>query len=523
MIGGFLGGLANAGGVVRGADEAQGEALRRALQQLAIRQYQQNQLQRQQQQQGEGALYRTLAQPGGLPQGMPSSQPGQVQQQPLAPPGPPQGPTMSPNLAGSGVNWQNENPAFQQRVSSMLAAAPPDIRNASAVDSGYRTNQQQADIYARSGQGTKFMAAPPGKSMHEQGMAADWTFKTPQADQWMHQNAGRFGLGFPLGARDPNHMQIDKQMSLPEPDAQAGTQLAGSIAQRVGPQASGLVDLQRLASALDKTAPGLPDHIKFNALMKLEPLLNQQSKAQLQEMWRELNFTEKQGEFRQREADRSADREFRQAQIGSMAEDRKARLEETRSRDEETKREHKAADEERTLRREQIGEQRKATAEAKTQKSKAEIDNLHFMAREAADLAEIAKTNPSVVGGRGLITRGYGTAKEIITGAPPEGQVEQESFKSRVEALQSRMSKEILGSRYFSGPALQRMQTLLPALNRFVAPTQAITAFQEIARQLDQAAGAAEGSGGTGSRPAAAPGLPDLRGISDEELLKRLQ
>jgi hypothetical protein len=84
------------------------------------------------------------------------------------------------------------------------------------------------------------------------------------------------------------------------------------------------------------------------------------------------------------------------------------------------------------------------------------------------------------------------------------------------------MSKEILGSKYFSAAARSRMETLLPALNRFVAPTQAITSFEEISRQLNQAADAMEKEPVEGAAPTA-PGAPDLSGMSNEELLKKLQ
>jgi hypothetical protein len=137
---------------------------------------------------------------------------------------------------------------------------------------------------------------------------------------------------------------------------------------------------------------------------------------------------------------------------------------------------------------------------------------MSFLAEEARDLAKIAREHPEVVGTRGTVTRAFGTAKELITGTAPEGQEMQERFKSRLETLQSRLSKQILGSRYFSAPVQQRMETLLPAGKRFTAPTEAIQAFEEIARQLDQSAKAA----GAQLRP------PGGGGTSDDDILKGL-
>lgn len=284
MIGGFLGGLANAGQVVRGADEAQNETLKRALIQLELRQAQQQDAALGLAGQalpyiGQGG---DMAQ-GGLPQGMPSYQPGQVQQAPLGPP-PSQQPIIAPNLAGPGVNWQGEDPVLKQRVSAMLSDAPPDISQASAVTSGLRTNQQQADAYHRYQTGQGGLAAPPGKSLHETGQAADWTFKNPQADQWVHQNAGRFGLEFPLGARDPNHMQLVKgevqrtgleaiKSGVPAAPVREASQAAITASSSIDPSTFGRSRIHDLAQAIEKAAPGAPPAVKMLALMQLNKLM----------------------------------------------------------------------------------------------------------------------------------------------------------------------------------------------------------------------------------------------------------
>jgi hypothetical protein len=109
--------------------------------------------------------------------------------------------------AGPGVNLAGETPDFQARLRALGGAMPPDVYGGSRISSGFRTPEEQAKLYAAYKSGAGGLAAPPGQSEHNRGDAADWTFSNPAADKWAHANAGRFGLGFPLGARDPNHMQ----------------------------------------------------------------------------------------------------------------------------------------------------------------------------------------------------------------------------------------------------------------------------------------------------------------------------
>jgi hypothetical protein len=248
---------------------------------------------------------------------------------------------VSPQLAGSGVNWTGENPVFQQRVSSMLQAMPPELRSQSYVDSGYRTDAQQADIYARSKGGTQFAAAAPGHSLHERGLAADWEFKSPAADQWVHQNAQRYGLDFPFvssgagaGGRlsDPNHMQLaggasallaknELSQSIPQPLHQQGAVGASNTFRQLGGSPLMYVnrfdDPSKLAQVISQANPNATDDAKMAIFEKLYPLLSNSGKTQFAQAWdiykegvRESEFaTSKElqlGEFRQREADRAA-------------------------------------------------------------------------------------------------------------------------------------------------------------------------------------------------------------------------
>ena len=84
------------------------------------------------------------------------------------------------------------NGDFLNRVNTLIAAA-----NAAGfkikVGNGFRTRAQQEALYKQKPN----LAAPPGRSNHEKGMAADLVYG-PGAQEWAIANAGKFGLRFPM-------------------------------------------------------------------------------------------------------------------------------------------------------------------------------------------------------------------------------------------------------------------------------------------------------------------------------------
>ena len=102
------------------------------------------------------------------------------------------------------------NPMLADRVNRLIAEAPPDLQGdlQHAITSGYRDYVQQQKAYANylAGGG---LAAKPGHSWHERdhGMAVDWNNVTPRAWAYLKGHAIEYGLGFPLGPKDPFHMQ----------------------------------------------------------------------------------------------------------------------------------------------------------------------------------------------------------------------------------------------------------------------------------------------------------------------------
>jgi hypothetical protein len=76
------------------------------------------------------------------------------------------------------------------------------------VDSGYRSPAEQEPLYQAYLNGTGVLAAKPGSSNHNHGLAMDVSFSSPAVQQWAHSNAAAFGLSFPLLAQgEPWHIE----------------------------------------------------------------------------------------------------------------------------------------------------------------------------------------------------------------------------------------------------------------------------------------------------------------------------
>lgn len=87
-------------------------------------------------------------------------------------------------------------PSFQTALDRLVAAAQGRLK----VTSGYRSPERQAQLYEAalrkygSEQEARRWVAPPGKSKHGEGIAADLSGDLA----WAKANAARFGLHFPL-------------------------------------------------------------------------------------------------------------------------------------------------------------------------------------------------------------------------------------------------------------------------------------------------------------------------------------
>jgi hypothetical protein len=100
------------------------------------------------------------------------------------------------------------NGDFSFRLQSAIAASGGRVW----VTNGYRSPQRQAQLWqqALAKYGDPEIAdnwvARPGKSNHGRGIAADLGFANAAARRWFHDNAGRFGLHFPM-SWEPWHVE----------------------------------------------------------------------------------------------------------------------------------------------------------------------------------------------------------------------------------------------------------------------------------------------------------------------------
>lgn len=89
---------------------------------------------------------------------------------------------------------------FASRVQALIEASGGRVQ----PGSGYRTYEEQARLYELYKAGKGNLAAPPGHSNHNHGLAMDLRGDL----EWAHQNAHRFGLHFPLLDQDePWHVE----------------------------------------------------------------------------------------------------------------------------------------------------------------------------------------------------------------------------------------------------------------------------------------------------------------------------
>ena len=110
---------------------------------------------------------------------------------------------------------------FAVKLSRLIQAAPEEIRAGLGIYSGARSVERQAELWQEalkkygSAEAARKWVAPPGKSNHNHGDAADLSFNgqslrnAPEhVVKWVHENAAAFGLKFPL-ANENWHIEDD--------------------------------------------------------------------------------------------------------------------------------------------------------------------------------------------------------------------------------------------------------------------------------------------------------------------------
>lgn len=104
---------------------------------------------------------------------------------------------------------------FGGALSPFLQAAE-DAGHSITIYSGYRSPEHQDRLYqdaiAKYGspEAARKWVAPPGKSQHNHGTAADLAYGSDEARQWAHSNAANFGLNFRMDY-EPWHIELAPQ------------------------------------------------------------------------------------------------------------------------------------------------------------------------------------------------------------------------------------------------------------------------------------------------------------------------
>jgi hypothetical protein len=86
------------------------------------------------------------------------------------------------------------NQDYENRLLRFLNDNPHGV----GVSSYQRDVDQQAALYRKYLAQGGAPVAPPGRSKHNHGNAADLSYESPAALAWAHANAGRYGLHFPV-------------------------------------------------------------------------------------------------------------------------------------------------------------------------------------------------------------------------------------------------------------------------------------------------------------------------------------
>tara|TARA_R100000664_G_C2757512_1_gene145799 strand:+ start:1430 stop:2155 length:726 start_codon:yes stop_codon:yes gene_type:complete len=107
-------------------------------------------------------------------------------------------------LKGKSESHLNLDPKFSPALLKFLKASK-DAGHDIDIYSGYRTLDHQKRLFEDavkkygSPEAARKWVAPPGKSKHNYGLAADLKYGTDKAQEWAHKNAEKYGLHFRMG------------------------------------------------------------------------------------------------------------------------------------------------------------------------------------------------------------------------------------------------------------------------------------------------------------------------------------
>lgn len=124
--------------------------------------------------------------------------------------------------------FEGMDPLLAARVKALIAASGGRI----TLVSGYRSPERQAELYEQGkrkhGKNVNKWVAPPGKSNHNKGLAADLHI-APHMERWVKENMTRFGLWQPMN-HEPWHLEAIRTATEFDPEAYTEPPLGGQRA-----------------------------------------------------------------------------------------------------------------------------------------------------------------------------------------------------------------------------------------------------------------------------------------------------
>lgn len=120
-----------------------------------------------------------------------------------------------PYLTGGGTRpdaMSGLDAQFEMSLEAMFQDAPQEVRDGLRIGSAYRSEQTQKALWDAavqkygSPEAARKWVAPPGRSKHNAGLAADLKYLDPAAREWVQENAARYGLAFPM-EHEPWHIE----------------------------------------------------------------------------------------------------------------------------------------------------------------------------------------------------------------------------------------------------------------------------------------------------------------------------
>jgi hypothetical protein len=157
------------------------------------------------------------------------------------------------------VDTKDLNPVYAKKLDALLRAAKAAGINPGYLESAYRPVAQQAEIYERSGHGKKFMAAPPGHSMHGVGLATDIVSPDIWKLRAFATEHPEYGI-YPLPGDTPHFQLAGNQRELmAHPPTLASGEAPASFAWNLGPHQEGTWGGTTTLNTAAAPAPGVID------------------------------------------------------------------------------------------------------------------------------------------------------------------------------------------------------------------------------------------------------------------------